>query len=82
MEHEWIGSVAGVLTTLAFVPQVVRTWRTRSTNDLSYGMLILFSAGVALWIMYGLALHAPSIVVANAVTFALSLILLVLKLRS
>lgn len=82
MGYEWIGALAGVLTTLAFVPQVVRTWRTRSTNDLSYGMLTMFSAGVALWMVYGLALRAPSIVWANGVTLVLSLILLALKLRS
>ncbi len=81
MRHELIGSLAGLLTTLAFVPQVVRAWRTRSTNDLSYGMLAMFSAGVALWIVYGLALQAPSIVWANAVTLALSVTLVVLKLR-
>lgn len=81
MRHELIGALAGLLTTLAFVPQVVRAWRTRSTNDLSYGMLAMFSAGVALWIVYGLALQAPSIVWANAVTLALSVTLVVLKLR-
>lgn len=82
MPHELIGSIAGILTTLAFVPQVVRTWRTGSAASLSSGMLTMFSVGVTLWIVYGLALGSPSILLANAVTLALALTLLVLKLRS
>lgn len=77
-----IGYVAGTLTTLAFVPQVVRTWRTRSTGDLSVGMLFAFSAGVALWLIYGLGLRAWPIVVANGVTLALALVLLGFKLKA
>jgi MtN3 and saliva related transmembrane protein len=77
-----IGYLAGTLTTLAFVPQVVRSWRTRSTGDLSTGMLITFSAGVALWFIYGLGLRAWPIVVANGVTLALALVLVGFKLAS
>lgn len=76
-----LGFLAGLLTTLAFVPQVIRTWRRRSADDLSLGMLITFTAGVALWLGYGLALGALPIVAANAFTLVLSLVLLALKLR-
>ena len=77
-----IGLVAGTLTTLAFVPQVVRAWRTKSVNDLSLAMLLTFSIGVALWTVYGVALGELPIIVTNSVTLGLALVLLVFKLRS
>jgi len=78
---ETIGYVAGILTTLAFVPQVVMTWRSRSARDLSAVMLTSFATGILLWLVYGVALSAWPIVVSNAVTLALTLVLLFLKLR-
>ena len=75
-----IGFAAGSLTTLAYVPQVVRTWRTRSTKDLSLSMLVALCAGVSLWLIYGIALGAWPIIIANAVTVVLSLVLIVFKL--
>jgi MtN3 and saliva related transmembrane protein len=75
-----IGFAAGSLTTLAYVPQVVRTWRTRSARDLSLGMLIALSAGVSLWLTYGIVLGAWPIIIANALTLVLSLVLIVFKL--
>lgn len=82
MEVEWIGSIAGCLTTLAFVPQVIRTWRTGSSDDLSYGMLTLFTLGVALWIVYAVGIGSPSILWANVTTLVLALSLTYLKLRA
>lgn len=76
-----LGLVAGTLTTIAFVPQVVKLWRSRSTRDISLGMFVTFSIGVALWLLYGLAIHAWPIVLANAVTLLLALTILILKLR-
>ena len=58
-----IGLMAGALTTVAFVPQVLKTWRSRSAGDLSLSMLLIFNAGVALWVIYGLAMRATPIVV-------------------
>ena len=78
---ETIGYVAGILTTLAFVPQVVMTWRSRSARDLSAAMLTSFATGILLWLVYGVALSAWPIVISNAVTLALTLVLLFLKLR-
>ncbi len=77
-----LGSAAGFLTTLAFLPQVVKSFRTRSVRDLSWGMLLIFSAGVVLWIFYGLSVRSAPVVVANAVTLALNLSLVALKARS
>jgi MtN3 and saliva related transmembrane protein len=75
-----IGVIAGTLTTLAFVPQVIRTWRTRSTGDLSLGMLATFTSGVVLWLVYGIATRQFPIVLANSVTLVLALVLLIFKL--
>lgn len=78
---ELCGFVAGTLTTVSFVPQVIKAWRTKSCTDLSWGMLIAFSAGVTLWLIYGLLLSAPPIIAANAVTLALLIVIIVLKVR-
>jgi len=78
---DFLGLAAGTLTTIAFVPQVVKLWRSRSTRDISLGMFVTFSIGVALWLLYGLAIHAWPIVLANAVTLLLALTILILKLR-
>jgi len=75
-----IGYIAGTLTTLAFVPQVVRTWRNRSADHFSLTMLIAFSIGVALWVAYGFLLHEPPIIVFNVITLGLALVLLWMKL--
>jgi MtN3 and saliva related transmembrane protein len=75
-----IGYAAAALTTLSWVPQLQRTWRTRSAADLSTGMLAAFTTGVALWLVYGLALGSSPVILANGVTLALALGLIVLKL--
>ena len=76
-----LGAIAGILTTLAFVPQVWRVWRTRSTRDISLGMYLVFTAGVGFWLAYGLVLGAWPIIVANSVTLMLTGTVLALKLR-
>ena len=76
-----VGLLAGTLTTVAFIPQVLRAWRTKSVNDLSLGMLVTFNAGVALWVVYGLALDDLPIIVTNVITLALALVLLGFKIR-
>jgi MtN3 and saliva related transmembrane protein len=76
-----LGAIAGILTTLAFVPQVWRVWKTRSTRDISLGMYLVFTAGVGFWLAYGLVLGAWPIVVANSVTLMLTGTVLALKLR-
>jgi MtN3 and saliva related transmembrane protein len=76
-----LGFAAGTLTTISFIPQVHKAWRTRRCDDLSWAMLLSFAAGVMLWLTYGLLLHAPPIIVTNATTLALILVLSVMKAR-
>ncbi len=76
-----LGLVAGTLTTAAFVPQVVKIWRTRSTHDISLGMFSLFSIGLVLWLAYGYLIGSLPIVLTNVVTLALALTILFFKLR-
>jgi len=76
-----IGFAAGTLTTFSFVPQVVKSYRTKRCDDLSAGMLLAFTSGVVLWLVYGLFLHSAPIISANAVTLALLAVILVMKLR-
>jgi MtN3 and saliva related transmembrane protein len=76
-----LGFVAGTLTTVSFVPQVFKAWRSKRCHDLSWGMLITFSAGVVLWLIYGLLLGAAPIIAANAVTLALLITIGCLKVR-
>ena len=76
-----IGIAAGSFTTISLVPQVIKTWRARSAKDLSLSMLLVFIAGVALWVTYGLMLGAMPIIAANGFTLALLLALLALKVR-
>jgi MtN3 and saliva related transmembrane protein len=66
---------------VAFLPQLIRVVRLRSARDISLGMFCVFSAGTALWLTYGLLTHSKPVTVANAVTFVLSISILVLKLR-
>ena len=76
-----IGYLAAILTTCSFVPQAWLTFRTRDVSGISLGMYSVFTTGVALWLVYGLLLGAWPIVAANAVTLALALAILVMKLR-
>jgi MtN3 and saliva related transmembrane protein len=79
---ESIGSTAAFLTTASFVPQVLRTVRTRDTQAISLWMYVMFSTGVALWGVYGLLIRSWPVVVANAVTLVLALLVLWHKARS
>jgi len=66
-----LGFVAGTLTTFAFVPQVLKTWKTKSSGDLSIGTLSLICTGVFLWLVYGLLIGDVPVIAANAVTLVL-----------
>lgn len=81
MSVEAIGFAAGTLTTLAFVPQVIATWKSRSGGGMSTSTLLAFTAGVGLWVIYGVLQHATSVVVFNTVTFALGAALIAMKRR-
>jgi MtN3 and saliva related transmembrane protein len=77
-----VGASAAVLTTISFVPQVIKVWRKRRTEGLSSGMYILFTAGQILWIVYGIFLHSWPIILANATTACLSASVLFLMLQN
>lgn len=78
---EWAGYAAAVMTTLAFVPQAIKTIRTRDTRSISLGMYVVFTAGIAMWLVYGIALDSMPMILANIVTFLLSATILGLKLK-
>lgn len=75
------GYIAGTLTTISFVPQVLRTWKLRETKDFSLAMLLLFAAGMLLWTAYGIWINSYPIIAANVITFGLVLFLLGMKIK-
>jgi MtN3 and saliva related transmembrane protein len=77
----WIGYGAAVCTTLAFVPQAVRVWRTRSARDISLTMYLTFICGIVLWAVYGIRIHSWPVIVANAATLLLAGAVLAGKFR-
>ena len=81
MPLEWAGYVAATLTTVAFLPQAIKTIRTRDTHSISLGMYVVFNIGIVFWFAYGIALGSWPMIVANAITFVLSATILALKLR-
>ncbi len=76
-----LGFLAVVLTTAAFVPQVLKIRKTRSARDISLAMYAVFTTGVVLWLVYGVALGSIPIIVANVFTLVLALAVLVMKVR-
>jgi MtN3 and saliva related transmembrane protein len=81
MNLEWFGYAAAVLTTGSFVPQAVMTIRTRNTSSISLAMYVIFTLGVALWLLYGIAVQSGPMILANTVTLGLAATILGLKLR-
>lgn len=77
---EYLGYIAGAITTVSFVPQVIRVYRNKSGRDVSLWMVLLLSAGTFLWLIYGIHLSSMPIIAANAVTFSLVVVICVLKL--
>jgi len=73
--------IAAILTTIAFLPQVYKIWKTKSTKDISLVMFILFSIWILLWLIYWLLLSSYPIIIANIITFILSVIILYFKLK-
>ena len=95
MSGEWVGYVAAALTTVAFVPQALKTLRSRDTRSISLGMYVVFTVGIAcwfgyglvspvglcFWLAYGIVLGSWPMLLSNVVTLALALVILALKLR-
>ena len=86
MDASWlvdaIGFMAGTLTTASFLPQAIKTLRTKATRDISLIMWIMLSAGVAVWIVYGYMTDSMPLMVTNGITLALTGTILVLKIRN
>ena len=78
-EIELIGYCAAFLTTIAFLPQAIQSWTSRDLSGVSLGMYSLFTAGVGLWLVYGIIIEKWPLILANALTFALALSILLLK---
>ena len=78
---EAIGVVAAVLTTISFVPQVWHSFKTRDVSGVSLGMYSVFTVGISLWLVYGVLLRAWPLILANGITLALALAILLMKLR-
>jgi MtN3 and saliva related transmembrane protein len=76
-----LGWLAAILTTVAFFPQLLKIWRSKSAKDVSLVMMITFSIGVFLWLVYGLAIQALPVVIANLVTLILALLIIILKIK-
>lgn len=76
-----LGLLAGTLTTISFMPQVIKTWTTKSTQDISLGMFITFCSGIFLWLVYGLFIQNLPVILTNAVTFILASTILGMKLK-
>jgi MtN3 and saliva related transmembrane protein len=74
-----IGLVAGTLTTASFLPQVIKTWRSKSAADLSFAMLLIFLGGIALWMWYGISIQSWPIILANAATIVLVVFIIAMK---
>jgi MtN3 and saliva related transmembrane protein len=81
MLTELVGTLAAILTTLSFLPQVAKTWQTRSAADFSWIWLLAFAAGLALWLVYGLALMSWPLIAANGITLSLVLMIVFIKWR-
>jgi MtN3 and saliva related transmembrane protein len=76
-----LGFAAATCTTLAFAPQFVKVWRTRSTEDISLGMFLVLVLGVALWLLYGLLSGDAPLIASNAITLVLAGAILFMKLK-
>ena len=76
-----IGLIAGLLTTIAFIPQLAKTWKSKSAKDVSLVMFMTFTTGVLLWLIYGVLIQAPPLIAANVVTLLLAAAILGLKVR-
>lgn len=78
---EILGLVAGTITSITFVPQVIKIWQTKSAKDLSIVMLLLLMLGVVLWLIYGLVVMSASIIYTNSMVLLMSLVMLYFKLK-
>ena len=80
IDPDTFGFIAAALTTIAFLPQVIKTWRTKKANDVSIVMLLMFITGLIFWIIYAIQTNALPVLIANIITLILNMMILTLKL--
>ena len=78
---DFLGYIAATITTIAFLPQIIKTIKSKSAKDVSMGMFVLFTTGVFLWIVYGVLTKTYPVLIANAVIFCLALAQIILKIK-
>ena len=76
-----LGMLAGTITSITFLPQVIKVWKSRSAKDLSLVMLLLLMTGVSLWLVYGIVIKDGAIIYTNSMVLLMTLILLFFKLK-
>lgn len=77
----WLGTVAGTLCTVSFVPQVLKIAKSRDTHDISLITFVMFSSGVFIWLLYGISIMEWPVIVANGITLLLALVILGMKIK-
>jgi MtN3 and saliva related transmembrane protein len=78
---EILGIIAGICTTLSFIPQLKKTWKTKSTKDISLFMYLIYSTGLILWTIYGFLMESIALIFANSLTLVFALSILGIKLK-
>lgn len=78
---EVLGLIAGILTTLSFIPQIKKVWITKSVRDISILMYVMYCSGLLLWSIYGVLINSISIMIANSLTLVFALSILAMKMR-
>lgn len=78
---EIVGFVAGILVASSLIPQTIKSWKTKSTNDISIAWMLINISGQTLWTLYGFLIKSPSLIVMSSITLALAISLLILKIK-
>jgi MtN3 and saliva related transmembrane protein len=81
MNPEFIVTIAATLTTAAYIPQTIKVLREKHTKSISLGMYVMITLGIAMWLVYGLMIQSPSLIIANGLTLVMSGVILLMKLR-
>lgn len=77
----FFGYISAFCTTAAFIPQAIKVYKTKQTNDISLGMILLMTIGVGFWIIYGFLITALPVIIANVITFILAFYILIMKIK-
>jgi MtN3 and saliva related transmembrane protein len=81
IDPEIFGGIAAALTTLAYIPQTIKVVRDKDTKSISLGMYSMMTAGIACWLIYGILLESPSLMIANGATLVMAIIILIMKIK-